>query len=240
MEETIFNADQANATNTPASTEGVPSTPTFTIPTEVVDLVGEGKKYKSPEDALKSVPHAQKHISTLEEENRKLKDELIKRKAAEDVLNEIKQSAFQQQQTTPGGVEADPDVLSQIVEQVLEKKTLVTQQQTNASIVTSKFTETYGTKAEETYNDLAKRHGMSVLQLNQLALTSPAAVLALAGLHTSNNGTNSGKLTSSVVTPPSQGKGEPSAKLPRYATTKDVTAAFQASRQKVLNNLNKG
>jgi len=240
MDETIFNADQANVTNTPASTEGVATPPTFTIPTEVVDLVGDGKKYKTAEDALKSVPHAQKHISTLEEENRQLKEELIKRKAAEEVLNEIKKSAFQQEKETPASVEADPNVLSQIVEQVLEKKTLATQQQTNASIVTSRFTEVFGTKAEETYNKLAKDHGMSVLQLNQLALSSPAAVLALAGLTNSNTNTQSGKLTSSVIAPSSNGKAEPSSKLPRYATTKDVMSAFQASRQKVLNNLNKG
>ena len=32
------------------------------LPTEVLDFVGDGKKYSSVEDALKSVPHAQKHI----------------------------------------------------------------------------------------------------------------------------------------------------------------------------------
>ncbi len=36
--------------------------PVFQIPTEAAELVGDGKKYQSVEDALKSVPHAQKHI----------------------------------------------------------------------------------------------------------------------------------------------------------------------------------
>ena len=39
--------------------------PVFQIPTEAAELVGDGKKYSSVEDALKSVPHAQKHIQTL-------------------------------------------------------------------------------------------------------------------------------------------------------------------------------
>ena len=42
--------------------------PQFQIPTEASELVGAGKKYQSVEDALKSVPHAQKHIQTLENE----------------------------------------------------------------------------------------------------------------------------------------------------------------------------
>jgi len=36
----------------------VSSTPTLNIPTEVVDLIGDGKKYKTAEEALRSVPHA--------------------------------------------------------------------------------------------------------------------------------------------------------------------------------------
>ena len=48
----------------------------FEIPTEAQALVGEGKKYASAEEALRSVPHAQQHIKTLEEEMAQLKRDL--------------------------------------------------------------------------------------------------------------------------------------------------------------------
>lgn len=237
MEETIFNADQANQNEAPASTEGAANTPTFTIPTEVVELVGDGKKYKSAEDALKSVPHAQKHIQTLEEENKRLKEELTKRQAAEEVLNEIKQFSMPKVETPSQGVEADPEVLSQLVEQVLEKKNLQAKLETNAQIVTSKFTEAYGEKAESVYNELCKKHGMTIATMNQLATTSPAAVLALAGINNSVP-TSSGKIQSSVIAPLTNGKNELSAKLPKYATTKQTMEAFSNARKIVMNQLN--
>ena len=64
--------------------------PQFEIPTEASELVGSGKKYTSVEDALKSVPHAQKHIQTLESELATLKEELTKRRTTEELLDEIK------------------------------------------------------------------------------------------------------------------------------------------------------
>ena len=60
----------------------------FEIPTEAQDLVGEGKKYSSAEEALRSVPHAQQHIKTLEEEMAELKEELSKRKTTQELLDE--------------------------------------------------------------------------------------------------------------------------------------------------------
>ena len=50
----------------------------FSIPTEAAEFVGQGIKYQSVEDALSSVPHAQKHIQTLESELAEVKEELVK------------------------------------------------------------------------------------------------------------------------------------------------------------------
>src|SRR5690606_35996662 len=43
------------------------------IPDEVLEFVGPGKKYATLADALKSVPNAQKHIQTLEDEMKQLR-----------------------------------------------------------------------------------------------------------------------------------------------------------------------
>src|SRR6056300_1950642 len=96
------------------------STPKFEIPTEAQDFVGEGKKYKSAEDALRSVPHAQEHIKTLEDEMAQLKEELTKRKTAAELLDEMK-SGIQPTEETPHGVEFDQDRLMQLVNQTIEQ-----------------------------------------------------------------------------------------------------------------------
>lgn len=239
--ENIFNADQANVTQTQqadVSTNQQTIQPAFTIPTEAVDWVGDGKKYKTPEDALKSVPHAQSHIQTLENELKAAKEELQKRKTAEELLDAIKQQGTVTQQTTPG-VEIDPDALSGIVERVLDKKTQQMQAQANVSIVTSQFTAKYGDKAEQVYNTLAKENGLSVAQLNQLAISSPTAVLKLAGFDSSSNTQKpiGGKIQSDINIPSNNQSTQFNTVVKQGATTNDVMAAFNAARQKVAARL---
>lgn len=233
--DSIFTAqDQEQQTNVADTTQATPKQPSFNIPTEVNELVGEGKKYKSVEEALKSVPHAQTHIQKLEDEARQLREELARRKTAEELLSEIKQVQVPQQQTI-GSVEADPEVLSQIVEQVLEKKTAQQQAQQNAKSVVEKFTAVYGEKAEKVYNDVAKALGMSQQELNLLAMKSPSAVLKLAGFD-SKQTTQVGKIHSDVNVPTTPTNNIDSRiKLPKHPTTKDAIAALQAAREKVLS-----
>lgn len=224
-EPTIFSADPAQ------QQQQEPAKP-FVIPTEAQDLIGDGKKYNSVDSALKSIPHAQTHIKTLEDENKALKDELLKRKTAEEVLNEFKATSYQSQQTEqPSGANVDPEALASIVEHVLEKKTQQTQAVSNASIVTGKFTEMYGDKAEAMYNKLAKDNGLSVYQLNQLALTSPAVVLNLAGV---SNKPVIGKTTSDVNIQSQNQQNQFDTKVPgQGATTKQLMNAFANARLKV-------
>lgn len=209
----------------------------FQIPTEAVDFIGSGKKYQTPEEALKSVPHAQKHIQTLEAELQTLKEELTKRKTAADILDELK-SGLPQETTIPN-VEIDPDKISQIVEQSLTIKEQQRIAKQNTETVASKFTEKYGEKAEEVYQTIAKEAGLSVGQLNQLAASAPSAVLKLAGFD---------RVTNSVPTKPSssvntqaftgtQPTTNLSAKVPKGATTRDLVNAWKAAGEKVKQNL---
>ncbi len=87
--------------------------PQFQIPTEAADFVGDGKKYNSVEDALKSVPHAQKHIQTLESELAAAREELAKRRTTEELLDEIKSGI--QPQATPADAEPSVPVVSLVV-----------------------------------------------------------------------------------------------------------------------------
>lgn len=211
--------------------------PVFQIPTEAAELVGDGKKYSSVEDALKSVPHAQKHIQTLESELAAAREELAKRKTAEELLDEIKSGI--QPQATPAGSEFDQDKLLQLVDQTLEQKERQRAAKTNAESVASKFTEKYGQKAEEVYNNVAKESGLTIQQLNSLAASSPKIVLKLAGLE-GTSAPIAGKPTSTVNTETLGNKQDPnqlSARVKQGATTKDLVNAWKIAGEKVKLNL---
>jgi HD-GYP domain-containing protein (c-di-GMP phosphodiesterase class II) len=210
------------------------SPPQFTIPTEIVELVGSGKKYQTVEDALKSVPHAQKHIQTLESELAELKEELTKRKTTQELLDEIKSGVLPEQTTQ--AVEFDQDRLTQIVEQTLTNKEKQLRAQSNAKSVADKFTEQFGEKAQEVYATIAKESGLSVQDLNKLAATSPNAVLKLAGLF---KGVTTSKSTGTVNTESLNANRSPetlSARVPKGATTKDLVNAWKIAGEKVKQN----
>ena len=225
MSETIFN-EQA----TPPVTET--TQPTTVLPPEVVEFVGDGKKYSTVEDALKSVPHAQKHIQTLEQELAQTKDELAKRRTTEELLNEIKSGTTPVEKTSPVGI--DQDKLTATVTQVLAQREAEANAKKNITSVTSSFTAIYGDKAEEMYTQIANDSGLSVQQLNKLSATSPQAVLKLAGL-TGKQEVSPAKTQSSVNTEAfNQGSSkETSARVPRGATTRDLVAAWKAAGEKV-------
>lgn len=228
-EQTIFNggADQTPPVVTP---------PSPVVPTELQELVGQGKKYATLDDAIKSVPHAQTHIAKLEQEAAQLREELQKRKAAEDLLADIKAGITQQGETTPK-VDLSQETVSNIVKNVLKQEQESNIQAQNAKSVMTAFETAFGDKqkAEQEYIKIAEKNNLPVQMLNQLAMTSPEAVLNLAGLKKTTQPV--GKVSSDVntinfnTTEPEM----PSAKLKPGATTKDMVAALQAARQKVLS-----
>lgn len=204
----------------------------FEIPTEAQDYVGEGKKYKSPEDALKSVPHAQEHISTLEQELAEVKEELTKRKTTQELLDEIKSGTQPVENTTPSA-EVNQDTLEELVAKTIEQKESAKVAKSNAKSVAEKFTAKYGQTAEAAYNQIAKDSGLDIQQLNNLAATSPNAVLKLAGLDgkvTSPSSTSGTINTQALNETPTDST---SARVPRGASTKDLVKAWKAAGEKV-------
>jgi hypothetical protein len=232
-DQTIFEDSNTNETLQPdAQPQG------FQLPTEAVDFIGSGKKYQTVEDALKSVPHAQKHIQTLEQELQTLKEELTKRKTAAELLDDIKSGL--PQESTPQVVEFDQDKLAEIVDRTLSMKEQQKVAQQNVATVVSKFTEKFGdkAKAEEAYNNIAKEAGLSLAQLNSLAASSPNAVLKLAGFNQSVSQVP-GKTSSSINTEAlSAGQvSSLSAKVPKGASTKDLVSAWKAAGEKVKQQI---
>lgn len=225
-EESIFNANGETSPNAVEPT-------TFSIPTEVSELVGEGKKYKTTEEALKALPHAQSHIQKLEEEARSMKEELSRRKAVEEVLAEFKATPNSQSMETPSA-QLDEAKLAQLVEQVVEKKKAVEVAKANTSNVVSKMVEKFGDKAEQEFIRVAAENGMTVPFLNSLAARAPEAVLKLAGITMEKelypNKTNSTVNTQAFNNNQLQ---EQSARVGFKGSTKDLVAAWKVAGEKV-------
>lgn len=239
MTENIF-----EGTTIPDAAPTTPVTSTLAVPTEIADLVGEGKKYKSVEDALKSVPHAQNHISTLEQENARIKAELESRRTTEELLEEIRSGITTTSQSTPTTTSIDPAQIESTINQLLERKEQQKAIQQNLSTVVSKFTETFGdkVKGEEAYNKLAQELGVDVPTLNRMAATSPQLVLRSAGITAQSKDPAPSKTTSSVNTDAfnqSNNTNELSAKVKMVgASTKDVTQAWKNAGEKARQKLN--
>ncbi len=212
--------------------------PQFQIPTEASELVGAGKKYQSVEDALKSVPHAQKHIQTLETELANVKEELSKRATTEELLQEVRSGLTRE--APPQAVDFDQNRLSQIVEQTLDNKEKLRVAKSNAGSVVSKFTEKYGEKAEEAYLTIAKESGLTVQQLNSLAASSPGAVLKLAGLGTQQStpvATPQGTVNTQSVGN-TQTNANLTSRVPKGATTRDMVSAWKVAGEKIKQTAN--
>ena len=108
-------------TQTPSvETPPVIVTPTApVISQELSEFVGTGKKYATLEDALKSVPHAQTHISKIEQELAQAKEELLKRKTTEELLEELRVPGVAHATTTAVSTTTQNDI-KQLVSDVLQ------------------------------------------------------------------------------------------------------------------------
>lgn len=206
----------------------------FEIPTEAQELVGEGKKYASAEDALRSVPHAQEHIKTLEAEMAQLKEELSTRKTTQELLDEIK-SGVKPAENTTQEVGLNQDTVMELVNNTLKQNEQKKIAEANASQVAKSFNDKYGANAESVYNSLANDLNLTPQKLNELAATSPNLVLRLADLDP-NVQTNVPKTSSSVNTEAlasNKPQQELSARVPQGASTKDLVSAWRAAGEKV-------
>lgn len=229
----IFNeADQA-----PVAPElTIPNTPAVSaVPPVLAEYVGAGKKYATIDDVHNAFPNAQKHISTLEEENRLIKEELAKRKTAEELLQDIQNNItpVRNGDTIPPKVDM-PDI-SSLVRQEVERVKVQETYAINQKTVVDELTKVYGEKAREKYAALATDLGVTKEALNQLALTSPTAFFKLAGI-TPQAPTKSGVLNSDVNLVNNTIKDIPSSRVPLNGSAKDDALAIARAREHVMKN----
>ena len=172
-------SDNDNIFNAEPTSQPVADAPSITLPDEVKDLVGEGKKYESPEAALRALAFSQTHISTIEQENRTLREQLDSAKKVEDVLAKLDQKV---DSTIVEPVqEANPVDIDKLLDAKLTQREKQLVQTNNMNSVNSKMVEMFGEKAQDHMLSKANELGMTVDQMKATAENSPNAFLAWFG-----------------------------------------------------------
>lgn len=154
------------------------------------DLVGEGKKFKTPDDLAKAKLESDRFIEKLQNEQRELREELAKRLSAEEALKRAQEAGKnvenreppEQPPQKPATQQAPTDISSE-VERILQRRDQESTVKRNIDLVTSKMHELYGTtdKAAEVVRNRSQELGMSVDQLQKLASDNPKAFFKLIG-----------------------------------------------------------
>ena len=181
--------------------EGVPATDK--TPSLLEDLVGEGKKYATPEELAKSRLEADKHIEQIQSENKRMREELAElekkansSKTIEDVLKALQtrdSSSTTDNQTGENGVD-----IASTVKELFDKERGEQTAAQNRAEVNSKVLEYFKgdtAKAKEHMQRALKEAGLNGQTFAQLTNQSPAAALRILNINSSNQSRSNVSMT---------------------------------------------
>ena len=173
---TIFQADQAQVTQTEQAAAQAVSTGTATQTQSeiVVALVGEGKKYKTVDDLAKAYINADDFIEKLKAENHELKEKATAAKTIDDVLERLQQ----RQTTEPVDQQASVADLTSLVEQAVTGLESKKQREANLLLADAKMKELFGEKAGDKFAEIAVTPELKQVYM-QLAAVDPNKFVAL-------------------------------------------------------------
>jgi len=195
---TIFNEENSTSNDNGATDQNGDSG-TQDGQTLESQLIGEGKKYATLEEALKSVEFAQNHIAKLEGENDQLRSRAYQGDAVNDILAKIE--ANKQAGNDPNkGI--DLKQIDSLLETKLNQRTQKELMDNNIRSVDKKMREKFGDKAKEALSKKATELGLTIEVMQETAAKSPGAFMAWFGTTDQNaqNAQNNASLNSDVNT----------------------------------------
>jgi hypothetical protein len=160
------------------------------------ELVGEDKKFKTPQDLAKGKVMADQFIEQLTSENKALRQQILDAQAdatararLEELLQKFDQQQSQQQSNpNPQASVANPtptfkpeEIESLVTNKIVEFDTRRKQQE-NFNTVKAKLNERYGDKASEVVQSQIEALGISIEYANDLARNHPRAFERMFGL----------------------------------------------------------
>jgi len=165
------------------------------------------QKYNDVITALGALRYSQDYIKTLENENKSLKDSTVKNQTMEEVLEKLTTNRNQGTQQPQSNKEIDVEQLRKIAREENFLISKENQSRSNKQEVSDSLIKKYGNneKALEAFNTKAKELGIDPKFLQDLAGTSPKAVLAYFSTTSSNVNKN---IMGSVSTESFNNKGD--------------------------------
>jgi len=153
-------------------------------PYDLLSYVGEGKKYATPEEFVKSFVAKEEHISTIESENAALRKETQSQSTIKDVMQALKDS--QKDSETTNQTPLDDEDLQKKLNTLLAEREAEQTRSTNRANAKKLVSDKLNSSDEEmisTYvKDKAQSLGMSEDQLWKLSDESPSGFATLTGL----------------------------------------------------------
>ena len=158
-------------------------------------LVGEGKKFKSDEDVARSAWEKDNvFIPKILDENKQLRKELQERANLEQLVNQLKNQSASNQQPTGGGERQDEnpghnnsnataapskEEIAALVKSVVTEEKTQDARTRNIESCVSALKDLYGESYQSSVRARAKELNLTDDYLDNLAATSPKALLAL-------------------------------------------------------------
>lgn len=155
-------------------------------------LVGEGKKFDSPEALAKGKIEADKFIEDLKRQNAELREDMEKSAKLDELMELVRnQSKAPEQPNTskvdPNDTSSDqmtPEELKAMIENHVSERDRKTTEARNLAEADKVLREKFGDSAGNILNTRAKELGMSVDAMKEMASKTPKAFLRLVGVDT--------------------------------------------------------
>lgn len=199
------------------------------------------RKYNSVESALEALKHSQEYIPNLQGDNKTLTQELETLKSQQSKIDDLtaivdRLSAPKTETVDQPNSSLTEQDVAKLVQNALSQNKAETSRGANIKSVTDTLSQSFGTEAEKAFYDKADELGMTKESFNELAGTSPKAVLAFFGNTVKDPSLMKGSqgIDHNYQAPPSDGKVVRSEKsVMAGATTRDLTAEFNRHKAAV-------
>lgn len=185
----------------------------------LAELVGEGKKFKTPQDLARGKAEADAFIARLQQEQQELRAELEKRSTIEEFMDRMNQkrkdsgtnpdepNRGQPNENENNSTSFTQEDLDRYLERKLAERESTSKVENNRKQVIETMDRVWGMNSKVELNKKAQELGMTVDQLKRYAEDSPKAFYRLVGIENTPSQTSSGLTTpsSTVRLPESQG-----------------------------------
>lgn len=144
------------------------------------------RKYNTVESALEALKHSQEYIPNLQGDKNKLTQEVESLKSQQSKVDDLaaiveKLTAPKEEKVNQPNTSFNEQDVAKMVQAALTQNQAETTKEKNIKSVTDALEESFGTEAEKTFYGKAEELGMSKEAFNDLAGTSPKAVLSFFG-----------------------------------------------------------